>query len=307
VGLALVVFEGVFLAALTNRIERFDVVLTGSGDGGRTYLLVGGDDRQFVRTADEELVFGDPDEITGERADIVLLAHLPDDGDPVLLSVSRDLLVNAPNGAQTRLALTLLDGPQVLVDALCTSLGVGVDHVLLLDLDGFRRIVDRVGGVEVEVDRPLRDRDLGLLIEDPGTVHLDGDDTLSLVRTRSAEVLVGGEWVAESGGAALREARASAVAAQLGAAAAPSWNHPIRTHRNAWTAAGELRTDQDTGLGDVLGLADRLGDDVDLVELPVRTAGDEVPVAQTTADTAATIELLGGPAPECTRPEPERP
>jgi len=290
---------------LTNRIDRFDVTLTGSDDGGRTYLLVGGDDRQFVRTADEELVFGDPDEITGERADIVLLAHVPEDGDPIVVSVSRDLLVPAPNGAQTRLALTLLDGPQALVDALCVSLGVGVDHVLLLDLDGFRRIVDSVGGVDVEVDSPLRDRDLGLLIEEAGTVHLDGDDTLSLIRTRSAEVLVDGEWVPEDGGAALREARASAVAAQLGSAAAPDWAHPVRTHLSAWTAAGELRTDQHTGLGDVLGLAGRLRDDVELLELPVTTAGDEVPIARLAPDAAATIALIGGPSPGCISQELE--
>lgn len=297
--LTLVALEGLFLAMLTNRIDRFDVALTGAGDGGRTYLLVGGDDRQFVRTADEKLVFGDPDEITGERADIVLLAHIPDDGDPVVVSVSRDLLVAARNGSQTRLALTLLEGPQALVDALCTSLGVGVDHVLLLDLDGFRRIVDRVGGIDVEIDRPLRDRGLGLLIEDTGTIHLDGDTALSLVRTRSGEILVDGEWVPEDGGAGRREARAAAVATQLGAAAAPSWTHPIRSHRSVWTAAGELRTDQDTGLGDVLGLAGRLSGEVELVELPVVTTGQEVPVARPTPAAAATIELLGGPSPAC--------
>ena len=61
--------------------------------------------------------------------------------------------------------------------------GVPIDHYAVINFDGFRSIVDALGGVEVCSPEPLRDRESGLDIP-AGTTRLDGDQALSYVRAR---------------------------------------------------------------------------------------------------------------------------
>lgn len=286
----LVVVELAFVLALRARIDRTEMDLAGGASGGTTYLLLGTDDRRFVRTEDERLLYGDPVAIPGARADVVMVLRVPDDGPPTVVLVSRDLMATMSDGRTSRLSLLALEGPGAVADAVCWSLGVGVDHVAVLDLAGFQAVVDAVGGVEVHVDRPLRDPDLGLALDRPGVHHLDGQDALSFVRTRTAEVLVDGEWVPEGGGHELRQARASQVAAELAGADIPSIWHPIRSHRVLWTATGAVSGSQSLGLGELGQIAGALADEeLEVVEVPVRTTGDEVPVADLSPGAAATL------------------
>lgn len=62
------------------------------------------------------------------------------------------------------------------------------------DLAGFADVVDAVGGVEVDVPEPVRDRAAGLEILRPGRQTVDGLTALALVRSRHPEHLVDGVW-----------------------------------------------------------------------------------------------------------------
>jgi anionic cell wall polymer biosynthesis LytR-Cps2A-Psr (LCP) family protein len=67
-------------------------------------------------------------------------------------------------------------------------MGITLDRYAVLDLGALQKIVDAVGGVEVELDEPLSysDPDAGLRIELPaGHVHLDGKRAEQLIRYRS--------------------------------------------------------------------------------------------------------------------------
>lgn len=72
-------------------------------------------------------------------------------------------------------------------------LGLPVDHVALVDLAGFVGVVDALGGVEVDVARPLRVRLSPAIAGDPwrtfdlpaGPQVLDGQQALAFVRSRT--------------------------------------------------------------------------------------------------------------------------
>ena len=118
-------------------------------------------------------------------ADLVLVLRVPGDGaTPHLLSVPRDLLVLGDDRGLHRTALTRLQGLQATVDALCQSLGIGAEHLVELDLAGFTKIVDAVGGVDVELPAATRDAVLYEFSFPPGVNHLDGAGALLYVRPR---------------------------------------------------------------------------------------------------------------------------
>lgn len=79
-------------------------------------------------------------------------------------------------------------GPEMTVKQLEDILGIEIDHYVKVDLDAFRKIVDAIGGVEVDVPQ-------NMFYEDPyqdlyinlkkGPQLLDGDKAEQLVRFRS--------------------------------------------------------------------------------------------------------------------------
>jgi LCP family protein required for cell wall assembly len=136
------------------------------------------------------------------RTDAILLAFIdPSAGRIGILSIPRDLWVSIPGYGYSR--INTVDalgervdypggGPLLLNQTLSQNLGVSFDHYVRVDLSGFVRIVDVVGGVTVDVEKPIRDR-----FPDPdsptgysrrtlpaGPLHMDGQMALSYCRSR---------------------------------------------------------------------------------------------------------------------------
>ena len=86
------------------------------------------------------------------------------------------------NGAQRAL------GEDGICELLGESLGVRIDGYVSLDLSGFRELVDLIGGVEIELDRPIKysdpEQDLRIDLES-GMQTLDGKQAEMFVRYRS--------------------------------------------------------------------------------------------------------------------------
>ena len=89
-------------------------------------------------------------------------------------------------------------GPGLLKETITYNLGIRIDHTAMVDFDGFRRIVDTLGGVEVPIacsytDWRLIDPSYDQYNEDnwwlytvgPGQIHMDGDLALWYARARS--------------------------------------------------------------------------------------------------------------------------
>lgn len=85
-------------------------------------------------------------------------------------------------------------GPKLLGQIIENKIGVPIDHYIRFDFEAFKRLVDAMGGVEIEIDCPLYDPqgyDQGglPLALDKGVHRLNGGEALSYVRSR----LVGGD------------------------------------------------------------------------------------------------------------------
>jgi LCP family protein required for cell wall assembly len=140
---------------------------------------------------------------TSSRADVILLVILPADGaDPVMVSIPRDLyLPNPCTGGLTRVNATLngcgdaATGPELLTVAVEDFTGVQIDHFALFDFEGFKAIVDQIGGVEICVEHEVRDSKTDPPLSLPaGCTMADGPMTLSWVRSRHTQELVDGVW-----------------------------------------------------------------------------------------------------------------
>jgi polyisoprenyl-teichoic acid--peptidoglycan teichoic acid transferase len=89
----------------------------------------------------------------GSRTDTIMLVQVvPKTGDVKLLSVPRDLYVEVEPGEKDRInAAYNYGGIEQTVDALENYSGVSIDHYAIVDFDGFRKIIDAMDGVRVDV------------------------------------------------------------------------------------------------------------------------------------------------------------
>ena len=136
----------------------------------------------------------------GFRADVIKLALIPTNGsDLALVSLPRDLYLDDPCGGGREPINAALNGcgnvsgPNLLAIVAEDFTGVPDDHYVLFDFDGFARVIDAAGGVEVCVDHytydTKTDPELALLT---GCNQVDGEMALSWVRSRQTRQIVDG-------------------------------------------------------------------------------------------------------------------
>ncbi len=185
-------------------------------DQACNYLLLGSDSRAGLSPEQQEQ-FGTDESIGGEsRADTIMLVHTdPRLQKAIVLSFPRDLWVTIPGRGRDRINTAFegglrRGGAQVVAQTVANLTGLEIDHFLYVDLEGFRRTVSRLGGVDMcipayNVNTPgdlagigpdgepilvhydevghIADPNSGLNIK-PGCQRLDGDQALAYVRAR---------------------------------------------------------------------------------------------------------------------------
>ena len=145
------------------------------------YLLLMGTDGSDEREASEEFA-GDQ-----FRSDSIMLTRI----DPVnkkvtLVSLHRDTLVDMGEYGQNKLnAAHAIGGAALAVKTVSELAGVPISHYAEINFDGFKDIVDALGGVEVDVPMTIDDADAGGHL-DEGLQTLNGDQALILCRSRHA-------------------------------------------------------------------------------------------------------------------------
>jgi len=141
------------------------------------------------------------------RTDTMVVAILrPNEGQVSLISIPRDLWVYIPGWDNNRINTAYQHGisvgypgggPGLLKDTIQYNLGIRIDHTAMVDFDGFRKIVDTLGGVDIPVSCPYTDWKLidpsynpenennwFLYTVNPGVIHMDGDFALWYARSR---------------------------------------------------------------------------------------------------------------------------
>ena len=282
-------------SALWIRIDRIAVEFPSSSQPGVTYLLVGSDSRQGMDAA-ESPEFGSPKLVPGERADVVLLIR-QERSETHVLALPRDLLVLVGEQGQTRLALTYLQGPQVMVDSICESLGIGVDHMAVIHFDGLRQVVDSIGGIELDMPVPVRDANSGLNINESGKQLLDGDSALAYVRSRHKEVLdASGMWVDAETTLSGRSAQAREVMEAIGHRLDINPLSPFTAIRRLWVLTGAVAMDSGSSPLDMRRLAGVLRSisSAEELTLPVAEGGTAIPTAQLQPEAGEVLRQFDG-------------
>ncbi|MFI7018262.1 LCP family protein [Streptomyces sp. NPDC050164] len=178
--------QQVDLGTLSGRVPRGE---------GTNYLVVGSDSREGLSQQDrKELNTGSAE---GRRTDSVILLHTGANG-TTMLSLPRDSWVTLPpyvdpdTGRSYRAAPNKLNaafslgGPDLLVRTVERNTGVHIDHYAEIGFAGFVGVVDAVGGVDMCLDKPVRDEDSGADLP-AGCQTLDGAEALAFVRQRKQE------------------------------------------------------------------------------------------------------------------------
>jgi polyisoprenyl-teichoic acid--peptidoglycan teichoic acid transferase len=223
-------------------------------------LVVGSDTRQGLRHQDQGR-FG---AVEGQRGDVILLVRLvPSSRRAVILSIPRDLYVPvAGSGGRAKINAALGKGPERLVETIRADFGIPVSHYLLVDFDGFRAVVDAIGGIRLDFPYPARDDDngrnnSGLLIPAPGCRRLDGEQALALARSRYYQYRgADGRWHADPG-YDLGRIRRQQVLLRALAAQAPSrgLSDPLRADAMLAAVASHLTRDDTLTVGRAVRLA----------------------------------------------------
>jgi LCP family protein required for cell wall assembly len=72
------------------------------------------------------------------------------------LSIPRDLRVEIPGYGTTKInAASQVGGPALTIATVRELTGLPIHHVVVVDFDGFRELIDALGGIEVDVPKPI--------------------------------------------------------------------------------------------------------------------------------------------------------
>ncbi|MEO1055987.1 MAG: LCP family protein [Actinomycetota bacterium] len=179
-----------------ERIEGLELVLEAQDGPAVNYLLVGSDSRENADPNSPDFGgIGDESVVQGRRSDTIMILRQEEDGDGAsLVSLPRDLWVTiAGNGTQSRINSAYNDGIDVLAATITENFGIPINHVVDVDFEGFKEIVDAVGGTEVCFEYATRDGNTGLE-QDPGCHTLNGVESLQYTRSRYFEEFRDGAW-----------------------------------------------------------------------------------------------------------------
>lgn len=133
------------------------------------------------------------------RSDTLMVAMVDPGKDKLsLLSVPRDTLVSIPGHGWDKVNSAYAYGGHTLSQkTLENFLGLQINNYVLVDFQGFVKLVDAIGGVDIDVEKDMQytdpyDGETGLVINlHAGRQHMDGTTAIQYVRYRDEEGDIG--------------------------------------------------------------------------------------------------------------------
>jgi LCP family protein required for cell wall assembly len=184
---------------LNAKIGRVDAIgqptVTDVDGRDQNILLVGNDDRSTATPAELKELGTEMD--PGKNTDTMILVHVPANGRrATAVSFPRDSWVNIPGFGMGKLNSAYADGAyggggmaiadkgrRLLVRTISELSGLRIDHYVEVDLLGFYRITNTIGGVPVCLKQPAKDRFSGIDLP-AGRSVIKGKQALAFVRQR---------------------------------------------------------------------------------------------------------------------------
>lgn len=257
-----------------GQVSKIDLskVLNNESDAGdpMTILLVGSDSRENLAPG-ESKSFGSASKVGGQRSDTIMLLHIdPKTKQAAILSLPRDLWVTiAGTKTKAKINSAFDGGADQLISTIKQNFDIPIDHYVEVDFDGFKGIVDSIGGVQVPFSAPARDwgfdeasgtnRNLsGLDIKQAGCIKLNGTQALSYVRSRHYQALEGGRWVSDPQSDITRiQRQQDFIRRVLRSAVSKGSSNPVTLNNLISNGVKNVQIDDSFGLGDMTKVARR--------------------------------------------------
>lgn len=124
-----------------------------------------------------------------KRTDTLILAHYDGKDKKIsLVSIPRDTLIRINNKNQKINAAHAIGGVSYAVAAVEKLLDIRIDYYGKINYEGFRNVIDAIGGVDVDITRTMNyddpTQDLSIHFEKGTDVHLDGKKAEEFFRWR---------------------------------------------------------------------------------------------------------------------------
>ena len=133
------------------------------------------------------------------RSDTLMVATIdPKKNQAALLSIPRDTRVKIKGHSWDKINAAYAYGGEKLTQRTVEDfLGVNMDHYVIINTHAFQKIIDAIGGIDIDVEKRMYytdpwDDDGGLVIDlRPGMQHMDGKTAVTYVRYRDEEGDIG--------------------------------------------------------------------------------------------------------------------
>jgi LCP family protein required for cell wall assembly len=224
-------------------------------------LIVGSDSRGDLAPGQGPQGRG-KDFVEGQRADTIILAHLYGDSEQAqLVSFPRDSYVDIPAfrdpdtgelvpAHEGKINSSFHEGgPSLLVATVERLTDVRIDHYVQIDFNGFVAMVDRLGGVEVCLSEPAKEKDSGIDLP-AGRQTIEGAQALAFVRQRKGLPRGDIDRIARQQqfmGAVIRKTLSAGTLL-----------NPLKLNGFLEAATDSLQVDEQTTIGDLRDLALRM-------------------------------------------------
>ncbi|WP_411732361.1 LCP family protein [Paeniglutamicibacter sp.] len=151
-------------------------------DGSLNFLLLGVDHGADGTETSDLLQAGGTD----QRSDSMMLMHIPEDRKGVyVMSIMRDLYTDIPGyGSHKINSAMALGGVPLVVQTVEGMLDTKIDHVAMVDFEGFKDLTTALGGVTVNNDIEFDSTDSKKHHYPVGDIVLEGNKALRFVRER---------------------------------------------------------------------------------------------------------------------------
>jgi LCP family protein required for cell wall assembly len=179
-----------YLNHVNSKVKRIDAFSQITGNrppvlvkGAQNILLLGSDSRDPSDAANNG----------GWRSDTIILMHIDaDHKHAYLVSIPRDTYVFVPKSQTSPYGNTMAKinaafswgGVPLTVQTVEGFTGVHIDHVVLINFDGFKEVTDALGGVDMYVDQTIKSIHKPYRTFTKGNHHFTGAQALDYVRQR---------------------------------------------------------------------------------------------------------------------------
>lgn len=152
-------------------------------EGAMNILLMGSD--AGTTDANADAASTDPG---GSRSDTMMLMHIPQNRENIfVMSIMRDTWADIPGYGEHKInAAMSLGGVPLVIQTVESMFKAPIDHVVIVDFEGFEGLTDALGGVTVDNPSAFQSRGSQGEFFDQGNITLDGDSALKFVRERYA-------------------------------------------------------------------------------------------------------------------------